>query len=148
MGKNELQPKFTPGPWKVTSIPSQGLVIHAMMGENKKLRWHGEFTYKPDVYVPIFTEIWVQFETKEYREMQEANALLMIHAPGMYAIIEELVSLTECEDPVEVGCHCTDSGEYIVKCVWCRAKDIISEATNPNKMPKGSRAITVGEANE
>jgi hypothetical protein len=30
-----------------------------------------------------------------------------------------LLELMDSEDPVEVGCHCTDSGDGPVKCAWC-----------------------------
>ena len=39
---------------------------------------------------------------------------------------ENLISLLDADDPVEVGCYCTDSGEGLVLCAWCEAKKALA----------------------
>lgn len=40
-------------------------------------------------------------------------------------VLHELYQFTKSEDPVEVGCHCTDTGEGELQCAWCKAKDLL-----------------------
>ncbi len=42
-------------------------------------------------------------------------------------MIEQLHSLTEEEDPIEVGCYCSSCDGLPMECVWCRAKKLIRE---------------------
>lgn len=42
-------------------------------------------------------------------------------------VLHELHGLTKAEDPVEVGCHCTSTDEGEVRCVWCKAKDLLAK---------------------
>jgi hypothetical protein len=44
-------------------------------------------------------------------------------------ILEELVALTDSEDPVEVGCHCTSTDGQKITCCWCRASAILGGAS-------------------
>lgn len=43
-----------------------------------------------------------------------ANANLISAAPDMYEALKALVALLDSDDPIEVGCHCTDSPSHTV----------------------------------
>lgn len=49
-------------------------------------------------------------------------------ARDMYEALKDLVGLLDSDDPVEVGCHCTDSGDALVVCAWCNAKAVLARA--------------------
>lgn len=45
-----------------------------------------------------------------------ANSHLIAAAPTMYKALKSLVGLLDSDVPIEVGCHCTDSGDSFVEC--------------------------------
>lgn len=54
-------------------------------------------------------------------EAQKANATIISVVPQMYWALKELVNLLDAEDPVEVGCYCTEE----TPCGWCQAKSAL-----------------------
>ena len=47
-------------------------------------------------------------------------------ARQLEAALRGLLRLTDSDDPVEVGCHCTDTGTGApLNCVWCKAKEAL-----------------------
>lgn len=42
--------------------------------------------------------------------------------------LKGLVNLLGTPDPVEVGCHCTDTGDSTITCAWCKAKQALESA--------------------
>lgn len=55
----------------------------------------------------------------------EKVASLEAERDALKEIVTELHQLVVAEDPVIVGCHCTDNGETEIRCVWCRAGDFV-----------------------
>lgn len=63
----------------------------------------------------------------------KANAILFTVAPELLNVLKELVLLMDVGDPVEVGCHCADSGDGLVMCPWCKAKAVIAQVEGKEK---------------
>lgn|GEM_PF-3227225 len=81
------------------------------------------FEAKKDV--KTFQEIALQ----ECSKVNLSNPQAVAEAiPEIVEALKSLVALLNSGDPVEVGCHCTDSGEGHVVCVWCKAKAVLQKA--------------------
>jgi hypothetical protein len=62
----------------------------------------------------------------------EGAGLVVVERDGIEALeaenerlrtaLEGLVGLMESDNPVEIGCHCTHSGDAPIVCVWCKAR--------------------------
>lgn len=59
--------------------------------------------------------------------LHKEDAHTIAAAPDLLRACEGLVELMDAPDPVEVGCHCTDSDGPII-CAWCAAKAAIAKA--------------------
>jgi hypothetical protein len=60
-------------------------------------------------------------------------------------VLGKLVDLLECDDPIEVGCHCTQTDEHPIQCVWCEAKDLLEKGTKAVQDPTAHLAAWVLE---
>ena len=59
---------------------------------------------------------------------KEGNQLLLEAAPDMYEALKGLIDLLDADDPGEVGCRCSNSGDTPIICVWCAAQNAITKA--------------------
>lgn len=44
----------------------------------------------------------------------------------MFEALQGLVALLDSDGPVVVGCHCTDTGDALLTCAWCQAKQALN----------------------
>lgn len=107
-GEVDMVSMYTPGPWKAKSNnPAE--TFSWMVYNRAHSNW------------PIAVD------------MKEADAYLIAAAPDLLQACKDLVALLDSNEPIEVGCHCTDSGNGPVKCAWCKAKDVLKKAERRNK---------------
>ena len=67
----------------------------------------------------------------DVQEIEAENTRLKELNREMVTTIKRVVALvvsSEKEDPIEVGCHCTDSGDAFIQCVWCHANKVLAKA--------------------
>jgi hypothetical protein len=89
--------KHTKGPWKLSINNGSGRQIMAVIGNGDQQNL-AEFKLRGDIPVTIFTDVWVQFPSKEWNEMQDANAELIARAPELLEENESLKNeLHECK---------------------------------------------------
>jgi len=76
--------------------------------------------------------VYISKDLEEHRVVSttvEIVTPLYKAAPAMYEALKALVSLLDGEDPVELGCHCTDTGTGApLICAWCEAKKALALA--------------------
>jgi len=101
--------KITPSPWKKTRI-SEGDYVRLAVVQDRA----------DDKGLILVTHTFDGVQAEE-------NIQLMATAPELYEALKNLVGLLNSEDTLEIGCHCTDSGEGLIKCVWCKAKETLDK---------------------
>lgn len=84
---------------------------------------------------PQFDDRWVSAVCKA-ADLVKAGMLKTLstdigraYAERLRALVEamkNLISLLDADDPVEVGCYCTDSGDGPILCAWCEAKKALA----------------------
>ena len=63
-----------------------------------------------------YAEVWVELEQVRVENVRLRKALT------------KLVALLDADDPVTVGCHCTDTGYGPLVCPWCQARQALAKA--------------------
>ncbi len=115
--------KHAPGPWGA--------------GCNERGQWLIQST-DGDGFTPPWAYQKATVAAIAPREDAAANARLIAAAPEMFAALRDIVSLLDAPDPVQVGCHCTETGagagitpnDGVLACCWCKAKAVIAKAWN------------------
>lgn len=107
----------TPGPWKARDYPNK----------------NGDIWIDCDAYANsvkgkcLGGTLATAHATGTGKGNIKENAYLIAAAPELLEALKELVLLMDADDTVEVGCHCTDSGDGLVMCPWCKAKVAIAK---------------------
>lgn len=63
------------------------------------------------------------YKVEELEKIQAENASLAGILKRFVAIADDATT----NDPIEVGCHCTDSGDAPIVCAWCDARDALAK---------------------
>ena len=92
-----MKTKFTPGPWKVVGPDASGIRIQACVPD--EATDFVEFKLRSDIPTTIFSDVWRQFPSKEWDQMQKANASLIAAAPEMYTELERCLTLISDKHP-------------------------------------------------
>jgi hypothetical protein len=63
-------------------------------------------------------------------DINHPDARLIAAAPDLYEALERLIDLLDSEEPITVGCHCTDTdtGHGTLVCCWCKSKAALQKA--------------------
>jgi hypothetical protein len=70
----------SPLPWVYDNTPGSGRIIKAILGPDENKRNFAEYVLRGDVPQAIFTDVWTQFPSQEFSDMQDANAELIVTA--------------------------------------------------------------------
>jgi hypothetical protein len=105
----------TPGPWTLSMGYGAGRQILAVLGDNKRHRDFVEFVLRGDVPVPIFTDVWVQFPSEEWGQMQDANAKLIAAAPCLLEALKRIVADFKDYPASERPCYAFDKAVEAIK---------------------------------
>lgn len=86
--------KHTPGPWTLKMGDGAGRQVLGIIGSGNQTN-QGEYILKGNIPVPLFTDVWVQFGSEEWNEMQDANAKLIAAAPDLLKACINALSVGE-----------------------------------------------------
>lgn len=101
------------GKWLV----SDNTVYELMDQEGRGGETHRVNRWWANVVHPVYADVDV-----------DAIARKMAFADEMLRTLKRVTSLLKEQDPIEVGCHCSECDGLPIECCWCEALRVIKEA--------------------